>query len=422
MIFPFGADTMTENELPTLFEETEDESNDSLESMNIDSLRELPEPERVAFLQLSLVEGIGTRMMARLLQRFGTPSNVLRATLRELENVCRVGPKLASNIRNPDMPRRTEEVLQICESQKIEILYPFDPRIPSLLMEIPDPPVLLYMQGAFTPEDSLSIGLVGTRHATAYGRYMAERLTKGLCNYGCTIVSGLARGIDGVCHRKAIDAGGRTIAVLGSSLTEIYPPEHKDLAKRIIDHGVLLSETPPKAKPKAGVFPQRNRIISGLSLGIVVIEAAERSGSLITARHAGEQGRDVFAVPGQASAPTSRGSNRLIRDGALLVQDAEDIMEHLGPLTKTVQLSSGDNIQQPNELILNEVERQVLQAIDGHATDIDQIVMQSGLPVSRVLSTLSVLEIQGFILRTGGRSYSRKYPLHAKRSASGQKI
>jgi DNA processing protein len=411
MIFPFGADTMTENELPTLFEETEDESNDSLESMNIDSLRELPEPERVAFLQLSLVEGIGTRMMARLLQRFGTPSNVLRATLRELENVCRVGPKLASNIRNPDMPRRTEEVLQICESQKIEILYPFDPRIPSLLMEIPDPPVLLYMQGAFTPEDSLSIGLVGTRHATAYGRYMAERLTKGLCNYGCTIVSGLARGIDGVCHRKAIDAGGRTIAVLGSSLTEIYPPEHKDLAKRIIDHGVLLSETPPKAKPKAGVFPQRNRIISGLSLGIVVIEAAERSGSLITARHAGEQGRDVFAVPGQASAPTSRGSNRLIRDGALLVQDAEDIMEHLGPLTKTVQLSSGDNIQQPNELILNEVERQVLQAIDGHATDIDQIVMQSGLPVSRVLSTLSVLEIQGVILRTGGRAYSRKYPL-----------
>lgn len=409
--FECGADAMTENELPTLFDEIEDESSDSVESLCSDYFIELTAPEQIAFLQLSLVEGIGIRMMSRLLQRFGTPSNVLRATLRELENVCRIGPKLASNIRNPDMPRRTEEVLQICETQNIEILYPFDRRIPSLLMEIPDPPVLLYMQGAFTPEDSLSIGLVGTRHATAYGRYMAERLTKGLCNYGCTIVSGLARGIDGVCHRKAIDAGGRTIAVLGSSLTEIYPPEHKDLANRIIDHGVLLSETPPKAKPKPGVFPQRNRIISGLSLGIVVIEAAERSGSLITARHAGEQGRDVFAVPGQASAPTSRGSNRLIRDGALLVQDAEDIMEHLGPLTKTVKLSSGDNIQQPNELTLNEVERQVLQAIEGHASDIDQIVMQSGLPVSRVLSTLSVLEIQGVILRTGGRTYARKYPL-----------
>jgi DNA processing protein len=183
-----------------------------------------------------------------------------------------------------------------------------------------------------------------------------------------------------------------------------------------------LSETPPKAKPKAGVFPQRNRIISGLSLGVVVVEAADRSGSLITARHAGEQGRDVFAVPGQASAPTSRGSNRLIRDGAILVQDAEDIMEHLGPLTQTVEISTGENIQQPNELTLNDVERQVLQAIEGHASDIDQIVLHSGLPVSRVLSTLSVLEIQGFILRTGGRSYSRKYPLHAKRSAPTQKV
>lgn len=402
---------MSENELQTLFEETDDDSSESADLLLSNYFTELTDPERIALLQLSLVDGIGTRMMARLLQRFGTPSNVLRATLRELENVCRVGPKLANNIRNPDMPRRTEEVLQICKNQNIEILYPFDSRIPSLLMEIPDPPVLLYMQGAFTPEDSLSIGLVGTRHATAYGRYMAERLTKGLCNYGCTIVSGLARGIDGVCHRKAIDAGGRTIAVLGSSLTEIYPPEHKELASRIIDHGVLLSETPPKAKPKAGVFPQRNRIISGLSLGIVVIEAAERSGSLITARHAGEQGRDVFAVPGQASAPNSRGSNRLIRDGALLVQDAEDIMEHLGPLAKTVKLSSGDNIQQPNELTLNEIERQVLQAIEGHTSDIDQIVMRSALPVSRVLSTLSVLEIHGVILRTGGRTYARKYPL-----------
>ncbi len=387
-----------------------------------ETLSALPESEQFAFLQLSLVDGVGTRIMARLIHRFGAPSTVLAATLRDLGEVPRVGPKLASNIRNPALVQRTEEVLEICRQEKIEILYPADPRIPSLLSEIPDPPVLLYMKGTFTPEDQLSIGMVGTRHATAYGRYMAERLTKGLCSYGCTIVSGLARGIDGVCHRKALENGGRTIAVLGSSLTEIYPPEHKDLAQRIADQGVLLSETPPKAKPKAGVFPQRNRIISGLSLGVVVVEAADRSGSLITARHAGEQGRDVFAVPGQASAPTSRGSNRLIRDGAILVQDAEDIMEHLGPLTQTVEISTGENIQQPNELTLNDVERQVLQAIEGHASDIDQIVLHSGLPVSRVLSTLSVLEIQGFILRTGGRSYSRKYPLHAKRSAPTQKI
>jgi DNA processing protein len=240
---------------------------------------------------------------------------------------------------------------------------------------------------------------------------MAERLTRGLCSYGCTIVSGLARGIDGVCHRKALECGGRTIAVLGSSLTEIYPPEHADLASNIRTHGVLLSETPPLAKPKAGVFPQRNRIISGLSLGVVVVEAAERSGSLITARHAGEQGRDVFAVPGQASAPTSRGSNRLIRDGALLVQDAEDILEHLGPLSRSAKLTGGQIVQQPKELILNEIERGVLQVIDVMPTDIDLVVQRSQLAVSQVLSTLSVLELKGAIKRTGGRSYGRKYQI-----------
>jgi DNA processing protein len=301
--------------------------------------------------------------------------------------------------------------LKICKEQSVELLFPGDARIPNLLTEISDPPLVLYLQGEFRSEDALSVGMVGTRHATAYGRYMAERLTKGLCGYGCTIVSGLARGIDGVCHRKALECSGRTIAVLGSSLTEVYPPEHVELAKSIRARGALISETPPLAKPKAGVFPQRNRIISGLSLGVVVVEAAERSGSLITARHAGEQGRDVFAVPGQASAPTSRGSNRLIRDGALLVQDAEDILEHLGPLTRSAKLSGGQVVQQPKELVLNEIERSVLQAIDVLPTDIDLIVQRSKLAVSQVLSTLSVLELKGAIKRTGGRSFGRKYQL-----------
>ncbi|MFN9625275.1 MAG: DNA-processing protein DprA, partial [Planctomycetota bacterium] len=182
-------------------------------------------------------------------------------------------------------------------------------------------------------------------------------------------------------------------------------------AKSIRTKGALISETPPLAKPKAGVFPQRNRIISGLSLGVVVVEAAERSGSLITARHAGEQGRDVFAVPGQASAPTSRGSNRLIRDGAILVQDAEDIIEHLSPLSRSAKLSCGQVVQQPRELVLNDIEQTVLQSIDVLPTDIDQIVHRSNLAVSQVLSTLSVLELKGAIKRTGGRSYGRKFQL-----------
>jgi len=367
--------------------------------------------DQESYLRLALVDGVGCRTMRRLLSRFGSAKDVLRASLRDLGSVERVGPKTATAIRDNGQGSYADEVLKICKQQKIELLFPGDPRIPVLLTEISDPPLVLYLQGEFRPDDALAVGMVGTRHATAYGRYMAERLTRGLCGYGCTIVSGLARGIDGVCHRKALECGGRTIAVLGSSLTEIYPPEHADLASNIRNHGVLLSETPPLAKPKAGVFPQRNRIISGLSLGVVVVEAAERSGSLITARHAGEQGRDVFAVPGQASAPTSRGSNRLIRDGALLVQDAEDILEHLGPLSRSAKLTGGQIVQQPKELILNEIERGVLQAIDVMPTDIDLVVQRRTLAVAQVLSTLSVLELKGAIKRTGGRSYGRKYQI-----------
>ena len=367
--------------------------------------------DQESYLRLALVDGVGCRTMRRLLSRFGSAKDVLKASLRDLGSVERVGPKTATAIRDNGQGSYADEVLKICKQQKIELLFPGDPRIPVLLTEISDPPLVLYLQGEFRPDDALAVGMVGTRHATAYGRYMAERLTRGLCGYGCTVVSGLARGIDGVCHRKALECGGRTIAVLGSSLTEIYPPEHADLASNIRNHGVLLSETPPLAKPKAGVFPQRNRIISGLSLGVVVVEAAERSGSLITARHAGEQGRDVFAVPGQASAPTSRGSNRLIRDGALLVQDAEDILEHLGPLSRSAKLTGGQIVQQPKELILNEIERGVLQVIDVMPTDIDLVVQRSQLAVSQVLSTLSVLELKGAIKRTGGRSYGRKYQI-----------
>jgi DNA processing protein len=374
-----------------------------------ESLLRVALEDQDAFLQLSLVDGVGYRTMGRLIQRFGSATATLKATLGQIRQVDRVGPKIASAIRDSASGVYATEVLKICKEQHIDLLFPGDPRIPSLLSEIGNPPLVLYLQGDFRPEDALSVGMVGTRHATAYGRLMADRLARGLCSYGCTIVSGLARGIDGVCHRSALESSGRTIAVLGSSLTEIYPPEHKDLAKKIRSQGALVSETPPLAKPKAGVFPQRNRIISGLSLGVVVVEAAERSGSLITARHAGEQGRDVFAVPGQACAPTARGSNRLIRDGALLVQDAEDILEHLGPLSQSAKLSSGQIVQQPKELVLNDIEKTVLHAIDVLPTDIDQIVQRTNLAVSQVLSTLSVLELKSAIRRTGGRSYARKW-------------
>ena len=222
-----------------------------------------------------------------------------------------------------------------------------------------------------------------------------------------TIISGLARGIDAAAHRGALAAGGRTIAVLASGVVNIYPPEHDKLADEIAAQGAILSEAPPYAEPLSGTFPQRNRLISGLSLGVIVIEAADRSGALITARHAMEQGRDVFAVPGNVDSRTSRGCHRLIRDGAKLVESADDVLEELGPLVEAASRDDGQEIHHPAELMLNEVEQQVLAAIESQSTSIDQIVSQSGLPVPQVLSTISVLEMRRLIRRLSGTTVMR---------------
>ncbi|MFN9602116.1 MAG: DNA-processing protein DprA [Planctomycetota bacterium] len=373
------------------------------------SLPDIADEDRHAYLQLTLVPGIGPRIMSRLLAHFGTASAVLGATLKQLGEVERVGPKLAISIRDSCTNGLVEKVLDHCLEHEIDLLYPNDGRYPHLLREIATPPLLLYAKGSFSKSDDFAIAMVGTRHATHYGRVMAERLARGLSSLGATIVSGLARGIDAVCHETAMNSGGRTIAVLGSSISDIYPPEHRKLAERIVEQGLLLSETHPFAQPKAGVFPQRNRIISGISLAVVVVEAADRSGSLITASHAREQGRDVMAVPGPAPSRTSRGCNQLIRDGAVLIQDAQDVVEQLGPVAKSFPSSSGLEVKTPAELQLNDVEQSVLGAIESLPTDIDAVIARSGLPVPRVLSTLSVLELRGFIVRSGGRSVARRH-------------
>ena len=237
---------------------------------------------------------------------------------------------------------------------------------------------------------------------------VTEMLARGLSRSGLTIVSGLARGIDAVAHREALETGGRTLALLGSSVTNIYPPEHDQLAIDVAKQGAVISETHPFSKPKSGVFPQRNRLISGLSLGVIVVEAADRSGALITASHAGEQGRDLFAVPGPITSRMSRGTNKLLRDGAILVRDAQDVLDHLGPLVEAAQIAPGRSIHHPAELKLNEIEQKILQAVQVEPTDVDEIVVGTGLEVPRVLSTLSVLEMRGLIRRTSGRHFCRR--------------
>ena len=362
-------------------------------------------------LRLSLISGVGPRTRMALLERFGSPAAVLAAAPSELRAVKGVGSTLLGKILKSgvktDHEIDAQGVVDFCRQRGIDILTETSADYPRALREIHDPPGVLFVRGAIKPQDALAVGMVGTRHATQYGLRQAERLAGSLARAGLTIISGLARGIDAAAHRGALAAGGRTIAVLASGVANIYPPEHAQLADEIAAQGALISEAPPYAEPLSGTFPQRNRLISGLSLGVIVVEAGDRSGALITARHAMEQGRDVFAVPGNVDSRTSRGCHRLIRDGAKLVESADDVLEELGPLVESATRDNGREIHHPAELLLNEVEQQVLSVIAGEATPIDQIAAQSGLSMPQVLSTLSVLEMRHLIRRLSGTTVIR---------------
>jgi len=342
-----------------------------------------------------------------LLDRFGTAQAVLEAAPSELREVPGVGRKLVERIVRAEQEVDVQSQLALCRQRGVDVVVEHDAVYPSLLREIHDPPGVLFLYGHLLPQDGMAIAIVGTRHATPYGLRQAERLAASFARAGLTVISGLARGIDAAAHRGALEAGGRTIAVLGSGVLNIYPPEHDRLAEDVVAQGALLSEAPPRAEPLPGAFPQRNRLISGLSLGAIIVEAAERSGALITARLATEQGREVFAVPGRVDQRNSRGCHRLIRDGAKLVETADDVLEELGPLVESTTRDDGRAIHHPAELTLNELEQKVLAAVDTDTTLIDQIVAQTGLPVPSVLSTISVLEMRRLIRRLSGNAVVR---------------
>jgi DNA processing protein len=361
----------------------------------------------LADLRLHLTSGVGPITRARLIARFQTAEEILKAPRTALESVEGVGSKTSAAIRDESTIKEAEFVWRICQENQIAVLCQGRSGYPRKLLELPDPPGVLFMRGSLLPEDELSVAMVGTRHCSRYGERQARSIAGGLARSGFTVVSGLARGIDGEAHRGVLEAGGRTVAVLGSGVLNIYPPEHVELAKEIAEHGAVISESPPLSPPVPGSFPQRNRIISGLSLGVLVVEAPEASGSLITARLAGEQGRDVFAMPGPVDNRQSRGCHRLLRDGAILVESSEDIVSALGPLSKKIASPSLGEVRHPAELQLNEQETIVLQAIIEPNMAIDDVVVRSGLPVQRVLSTLSVLEMRRLVKRLGGTRVSR---------------
>ncbi len=368
---------------------------------------EPPPDDRADVLRLALVPGIGPRLRQALLAQFGSPAAVLKAAPSQLREVPGIGPKLSSEIARAADTIDAEEELDYCRQQGIEVLVEGDAGYPPPLRNLPDPPGVLFLRGPWLPRDQLAVAIVGSRHATRYGLDQAERLAASLARAGMTIVSGLARGIDAAAHRGCLAAGGRTVAVLAGGLTEIYPPEHAELAQQVAAQGVLLSETPPRMQPQSGMFPQRNRLISGLSLGVLVVEAAQRSGALITVRHAVEQNRDVFAVPGRIDNRMARGCHQLIRDGATLVESADDLLQQLGHLVEAAQWDDGRQIQHPAELSLTEVERRVLDQVGADATPLERVIEQVGLPTSQVLAAVSALEVRRLIRRSAGGQVCR---------------
>jgi DNA processing protein len=359
-------------------------------------------PELLDALRLNLVPGVGPRTQQLLFGRFGTPSAVLAASITELQQVAGVGPKLAKAIVAARSEGRAELELARCRELGIQILARHTPSYPRRLDDICDPPTLLYCRGELLPRDGLAVAIVGSRRSTLYGQQQAERLAGALARAGLTIVSGLARGIDGAAHRAAIKAGGRTIAVLATGVECIYPPEHSELAAEVARNGAVVSEAALDQQPIPGIFPQRNRIISGLSLGVLVVEASRTSGSLHTARHALEQGREVFAVPGRIDSPASEGCHDLIRDGAMLVRSVDDILEALGPLTAPVPTSASEVVRNPRELTLSDQERHILNLVAAEPIHIDEITRAAGLETSRVLQTLTVLEMKRLLRRLPG--------------------
>ncbi len=375
-----------------------------------DPERPLPPPSDgtlVHTLRLALVPGVGPKTRRVLLERFGSAEAVLRAPPSALRDVHGVGPKLSARIAGSWHEIDAEAEIALCREHGVRIVTDADADYPVLLRQIPDPPGVLFLRGGLKPQDEMALAVVGTRHGTQYGLRQAERLAGSLARAGMTIISGLARGIDAAAHRGALAAGGRTVAVLGGGVLNVYPPEHDKLAEEVLAHGALLSESPPRSEPLAGTFPQRNRVISGMALGVLVVEAGEHSGALITARHAMEQGREVFAVPGRVDDRASRGCHRLIRDGAKLVETVDDVLEELGPLYQATVRDDGQVVRHPAELILNELEQQVLAAVGTSATSIDEIVAETGLAVPQVLSTISVLEMRHVIRRLSGSSVAR---------------
>jgi DNA processing protein len=359
--------------------------------------KSLSDPRKY-WVGMNLVKGIGATRLRVLLDQFGSVEAIWKAPAQSIYT-SGLSARLVENLLQVRAEVSLDEIWDRLQSHAIEVLTWEDDSYPKRLMEIDQPPPVLYVRGDLLPQDEFAVAIVGTRRVTAYGRQVAENVGAFLARNGLTIISGMARGVDAVAHRAALDAGGRTLAVLGNGVDRIYPPEHRKLADMIIQNGALISDYPLGTPPDSMNFPARNRIISGLAQAVVIIEAGDRSGALITAGFAADQGRDVFAVPGNINAPQSVGTNRLIQQGAHPLVDPQEILETLN-LTLV-------NQHQVARVILpaDANEAQLLRVISQEPLHIDEICNQTAMPIETITATLTMMELKGMVRQVGGMHY-----------------
>jgi DNA processing protein len=352
------------------------------------------------WVALSIIPDVGGARARRLLAEFKTPQDVLGASVTSLARVDGISRAMAGRIASFDAWDDVEKLLDGVEKSGAEVFTLGDPRYPALLREVHSSPPALYVKGTLAAEDRLAVAVVGSRRAAPYGRAVTERIAGELAAMGFNIVSGMARGIDTAAHTAAIKRGGRTTAVLGCGIDVAYPPENRVLMEKIAENGAVVSEFPPGTMPLAENFPRRNRIISGLSLGVLVTEAALNSGALVTANFALEQGREVFAVPGSVMSPNSAGPHSLIQRGAKLVNGAQDIVAELAPLIKCY-------LKKPERPLINldADERTVCNALTGDPLHIDDLVRRLGIATSKALTILLNLELKGVVRQTDGKKF-----------------
>lgn len=361
-------------------------------------------------LALRLVPGIGPHLYRALLDRFGSVAKIRAASLPALCEVPYLGEKVARQLQASLQSRDVDEELRLMQEHGVALLRAGTADYPAALAQVAVPPEFLFIRGALSPRDQNAVAIVGSRHCTAYGRRVAEQLAFGLARAGVTVVSGLARGIDGAAHQAALQAGGRTLAVLAGGLRKIYPPEHADLADAVARHGALITESPMRMEPMRELFPARNRIISGLCRAVVLVEAAEQSGALITARHAAEQGREVFAVPGPVDSAASAGTLALLRKGAKLVRHAQDILEDLGGVAPLFDAIPGQaplgHAKREKPADMNSDHERIWTFLE-ERRNIDELCRFTEKPIAELSVLLMTMEMRKLIRRLPGNEYER---------------